>query len=323
MKGNLRKMIIKLMRIAISLGLIIWLFSRFDLSGVWHAFERLPVSLWIAAFCILLIAQILSSLRWWIISKALQFQGAWSTYLGFYFVGMFFNLFLPTGIGGDIFKIHFLSRGISRKFAATLTILGDRFFGLASMVLIGAVFLGVQPGLLPTPFVTGMIVSGSAILLALAGMPLILRALKRIDFSILRAVPSSITQLLKPKTLFPILGLSLCLQALGMGAVALMGRGMEIHVSLAFYFVALPIINIMAMVPITFNGIGVREGAFVYLFGLKGIEPELAMALGLLFFSIQVATGLIGGVAYAFGLHRRSIHEQQTPNCGSKNHAQP
>ena len=87
-----------------------------------------------------------------------------------------------------------------------------------------------------------------------------------------------------------------------MGAVALMGEGMHILVPPAFYFMALPIVNIMTMIPITFNGIGLREGAMVYFLGFKGIAPEPALALGLLFFSIQVTTSLVGGVAYALGL---------------------
>jgi glycosyltransferase 2 family protein len=310
--GSLKKTITKLIRFGISFGLIIWLFSRFDLKGVWLALERLPVSLWIAAFSILLIAQILSSFRWWILAKALQFKGAWSTYLGFYFVGMFFNLFLPTGIGGDVFKVHFLSRGVSKKFSATLTVLGDRFFGLATMVLIGSIVVLIQNGLLPKPFEDGLIISGGVIILTLAGMPFIFKTLRRMSFSILRAVPVSITQLQKPDILLPILGLSFCLQAMGMGAVALMGKGIGIHVSPVFYFAILPIVNIMTMIPITFSGIGIREGAFVYFFGLKGIEPEPALALGLLFFSIQVATSLLGGVAYALGFHRHSIHEPTT-----------
>jgi len=42
-------------------------------------------------------------------------------------------------------------------------------------------------------------------------------------------------------------------------------------------------------------------------FGLKGVGAEPALGLGLLFFSVQVALSLLGGVAYAAGLHRRSI----------------
>lgn len=304
MSKDLRKKFTKLIRIGVSLGLIIWLFSRFDLQGVWHAFEKLPISLWFAAVGILLLAQVLSSARWWILSMALEFKGAWGKYLGYYFVGMFFNLFLPTGVGGDFFKIHFLSRGIGRKIAAALTVLGDRFFGLTAMVLMGAVFVLVQPGLLPKPFVNGMVITGGVIILSLVGMPFILKILMGMDFSILKGIPVSVTRWHQPNTLLPILVLSFCLQAMGMGAVALMGNGMGIDVPAAFYFAILPIVNIMTMIPITFNGIGIREGTLVYLLGLRGIEPEPALALGLLFFSIQVATSLLGGMVYAFGFHR-------------------
>ena len=309
MSENLRKKITKLIRIAISLGLIIWLFSRFDLQGVWHAFERLPFSLWVGACGMLLLAQILSSFRWWIISRALKFEGAFKTYMGYYFVGMFFNLFLPTGVGGDIFKVHFLSRSIGRKLAAILTVLGDRFFGLSAMVLIGGFFVLIHPGLLPKPFDDGLVISGGTVVLILVGMPFIYNMLRRMNLKTLHALPESVLQLHKPSILFPILGLSFCLQALGMGAVALMGEGMHITVPLSFYFMALPIVNIMTMIPVTFNGIGLREGAMVYFLGLKGIAPEPALALGLLFFSIQATTSLVGGVAYALGFHRQPAHE--------------
>jgi len=110
-----------------------------------------------------------------------------------------------------------------------------------------------------------------------------------------------------PKRLLCVLGLSFSLQALGMGAVALLGAGINIHLPLSFYFASLPLIGIITLIPVSFNGIGVREGAFVYFFGLKGIEAEPAFGLGLLFFSVQVGLSLIGGIAYAAGGHRRSI----------------
>ena len=311
MNQGLRRKAKNIIRIGISACLVLWLFSRFDLKSVWDVLEGFSVFIWIAACFISLAAQILSSMRWWILSKALFFKGTWPTYLGFYFVGMFFNLFLPTGVGGDVFKIHFLSREERRRIAAVMAVLGDRFFGLAAMVLIGAVFVFIDPGLLPVAFANGLLIGGAVMLLCFMGMPFIFRIMGKIGPSIFKNDPASVTGLWKPKIVLPVLGLSFCLQAMGMGAVALMGKSMGIGVSPAFYFVALPMVNIMTMIPISFNGIGVREGAMVYFLGLKGIEPEPALALGLLFFSVQVVTSLIGGAAYAMGLHRRSIHGQQ------------
>ena len=92
-----------------------------------------------------------------------------------------------------------------------------------------------------------------------------------------------------------------------MGAVALLGAGIGIKLPLPFYFVSLPLVILITLIPISFNGIGVREGAFIYFFGLKGVGAEPALGLGLLFFSVQVALSLIGGMAYAAGLHRQSI----------------
>ncbi|HIJ58418.1 MAG TPA: flippase-like domain-containing protein, partial [Deltaproteobacteria bacterium] len=282
-------------------------FSRFDLKGVLTYFENLQISIWVIACLMSLVAQVLSSMRWWILSNTFSFPGRWSTYLGFYFVGMFFNLFLPTGIGGDLFKVHFLSREKGRRFLAAFTVVGDRFFGLITMLFMGAAAVKIWPDLLPEPFRDFLYISALIILAALLGLPFFQRVIKGILPGISRHLEGLLILWQRPQRLFAVLGLSFCLQALGMGAVALLGAGIGIKLPLSFYFASLPLVGLITLIPVSFNGIGVREGAFIYFFGLKGVEPEPALGLGLLFFSVQVALSLLGGVAYAAGLHRRSI----------------
>jgi len=296
-----------LIRIGISAGLILWLLFRFDLKGVLIYFENLQIAVWAIAFLMMLFAQVLSSVRWWVLAKTFSFAGGWPIYLGFYYVGMFFNLFLPTGIGGDLFKVHFLSREEGRKFLAAFTVVGDRLFGLIAMLLMGAAAVKLWPDLLPGPFADFLFISSLIILAALAGLPFLQRAIRGISPRVSRHLEGLFLLWQEPKRLLCVLGLSLCLQALGMGAVALLGAGIGIKLPLPFYFATLPLVGIVTLIPISFNGIGVREGAFVYFFGLKGISAEPAFGLGLLFFSVQVALSLLGGVAYAAGLHRRSI----------------
>ena len=307
MTDNTRRKAGNLIRIGISMGLLIWLLCRFDLEGVWGYFEDLRISVWAAAFLMLLLAQVLSSVRWWIMARTVSFQGPWSTYLGFYYVGMFFNLFLPTGIGGDLFKAHFLSREEGRRIMALFTVVGDRFFGLIAMLLLGGAAVTLWSGLLPEPFAGFLTVSSLLILGGLAGLPLLQRAIRHYLPRLSRHLEGLLILWRHPKRLFCVLGLSFSLQILGMGAVALLGGGINIHLPLSFYFASLPLIGIITLIPISFNGIGVREGAFVYFFGLKGIAAEPAFGLGLLFFSVQVGLSLIGGIAYALGVHRRSI----------------
>ncbi len=296
-----------LIRIGISAGLLIWLLFRFDLRGVFTYFEDLKISVWAVAFLMILFAQVLSSIRWWTLANTFSFPGRWPTYLGFYYVGMFFNLFLPTGIGGDLFKVHFLSREEGRRLLAAFTVVGDRLFGLIAMLLMGAAAVKLWPDLLPKPFTDFLFISSLMVLAALAGLPILQRAIRGIWPGVSRHLEGLFLLWRKPKRLLCILGLSFCLQALGMGAVALLGAGIGIKLPLPFYFASLPLVGIITLIPISFNGIGVREGAFVYFFGLKGIAAEPAFGLGLLFFSVQVALSLLGGIAYAAGLHRRSI----------------
>jgi glycosyltransferase 2 family protein len=296
-----------LIRIGISIGLLCWLFWRFDFKGVWDHFEDLRVVVWGTAFLMYLLAQILSSIRWWILANTLSFPGPWPAYLGFYYVGMFFNLFLPTGIGGDLFKAHFLSREEGRRFLALFTVVGDRLFGLIAMLILGGGAVIFQAGLLPEPLNGCLMVSSLLVLIGLAGVPLIQRTVDRLWPRISGRLQGLFILWRQPKRLLCVVGLSFALQGLGMGAVALLGAGINIHLPLAFYFAVLPLVGIITLVPVSFNGIGVREGAFVYFFGLKGIAAEPALGLGLLFFSLQVALSLVGGIAYAAGVHRRSI----------------
>ena len=103
-----------------------------------------------------------------------------------------------------------------------------------------------------------------------------------------------------------ILGLSFILQALGIEAVALLGSGLEIKAPIASILFR-TIVSIAVLIPISLNRIGIREKAFVYLLGLKGIPAAPALCLGLLFFAVLTTIRLLGGAAYVTGFHRACI----------------
>jgi uncharacterized membrane protein YbhN (UPF0104 family) len=299
-----------LTRIGVSGGLLLWLFCRSDLKGIVASFQGLSLSVWVVACFMYLAAQILSSIRWWILADNLAFPGRWRTYLGFYFVGMYFNLFLPTSLGGDVLKVHFLSRGEGRRFLAAYSVVGDRLFGLIAMILLGAAAVQFEPDVLPGHFVMFLSLGGVVILCGLVGLPFLHRVLESLWPRVSQHLTGLLTLWQRPRMMVVALGLSFCLQALGMGAVALLGVGIGIKVPLAFYFASVPLVTLATLIPLSFSGIGVREGAFVYFLGLQGVRPEPALCLGLLFFSVQVATSLLGGLAYALGFHRRPLTPQ-------------
>ena len=78
--------------------------------------------------------------------------------------------------------------------------------------------------------------------------------------------------------------LSLGVQCLCICICILLSRAMNIEVSALVYFVVFPLVTLLTILPVSFNGIGIREGGFVYFLGLYGVLPSYALMLSICFF---------------------------------------
>src|SRR5262245_42522282 len=112
----------KKLKIAVSLGLLSWLAWRTSWHQVGAAFGQLDLGLWLAAVGIYGIAQLLSCIRWRMLSRPLGFDQPLSYFLGYYFIGMFFNLLLPTSVGGDVVRAWYLDDHSGRHLAAFVSV---------------------------------------------------------------------------------------------------------------------------------------------------------------------------------------------------------
>ena len=102
----------------------------------------------------------------------------------------------------------------------------------------------------------------------------------------------------RPAALIPAIILSLILQAALAVCQYLLARGLGLHTTLATFMLCVPIANVFASLPITLNGLGVREAAYVVLFGYAGLARPDTIALGLLWFASTMLGGLTGIFAF-------------------------
>jgi len=93
-----------------SLTLLAVLAWRMDWGQLARAFANLRSGPWLVALALYLLIQAVSSLRWQLLARPLGFGGPWGRYLAYYFIGMFFNLVLPTSVGGDVVRAWYLAR---------------------------------------------------------------------------------------------------------------------------------------------------------------------------------------------------------------------
>ncbi|MDA7994317.1 MAG: flippase-like domain-containing protein, partial [Pirellulales bacterium] len=81
-------------------------------------------------------------------------------------------------------------------------------------------------------------------------------------------------------------------------SVGLMARGVGVALEWITWFSVVPLIALAIVLPISINGVGIREGGMVFLLGQWGVAEEKAVAVGLLWFFATIVTGLFGGVLF-------------------------
>lgn len=289
----------KLVRLAVSALLLTWVGYHTDWSAVGSAFANLGVSYWLLGMGLLVVTQLVSAARWLYFARHMRFDAPLSHLAGFYFIGMYFNLMLPTAVGGDVVRAWYLDSGRGRRLAALGAVLLDRLSGLFVLVAMACVASLLCPDLPPWILWSVWSVAGCGVL-GVALLPLFARY-SPFGRQRLGQLVTLLQTLAKPSLLVGPTLLSLFVQAANVIIVWLIGLALGVPVPFAFYWVLVPMVSLLTMLPISVNGMGVREGAVAVMLAPLGIAHGPALTLALLWFAVYAAVSLLGGVVYLFG----------------------
>ncbi len=302
------------------LGLLAW---RTNWQQVADAFTHLHWGIWLLAVGIYVLTQVVSSLRWQWLAQPLGFRQSLDQFVGFYYIGMFFNLVLPTSVGGDVVRAWYLDGGSGRRMAAFLSVFVERLSGLMVLLVIACVAAAVCPLSLPAwvPWsVWGLTACG---LLAALALPVIARVpwpggrFPRLHSRLVR-FSAQLTAVLRlywqnPGVLASTTFLSAVVQAANVLVVWLVGRAIDAPVPASFYWILVPLVAILTLVPISVNGMGVREGATVVLLAPLGVGSGTAISLAFLWFLTYTVVSLTGVGPYLYGRHSRPPADETEP----------
>jgi uncharacterized protein (TIRG00374 family) len=254
--------------------------------------------------------------RWQQLARPLGFGVPLRRYVGLYFVGMFFNLVLPTSIGGDAVRAISLNAGSGRRMTAFLSVLLDRLSGLLVLLALACVAAVACPMPLPlwVQLAVGTAAGGAAVSLAL--LPASTRLLARLDvagtgrwqkpLAKIRHLAESLRGALivyrqYPRLLVTSTALSVLIQAAGVVTVALLGQAVGAPAPIAVYGVAVPMVALLTLLPVSLNGMGVREAGMILFLQPARVDPAMAVTVAFLWFSVQTAAGLVGAGVYLLG----------------------
>lgn len=261
--------------------------------------------IWIAlAILMFWVAQLVSSLRCAYIARTLGGTLDFSTSLRAHFAGLWFNQVLPTSLGGDAIKIMMLKKALGVGIALRSAIL-DRLSGLMFLMLTialalplyGKVFIN-EPNL-TVMLGTFAIMSISIIILCAWGAIYVQRS---------RFLPP---MLLKMAQIFLDIGrfrinrqmweqlwTSAIVHFNGIATYALLGLALGVRVDFVTFLLIVPLVFLIALLPISFAGWGVREAGAVWLFGIVGISRENSLALSISFGLLLIIASLPGLIIF-------------------------
>lgn len=200
--------------------------------------------------------------------------------LKLYLIGMFYNLFLPGGIGGDGYKVYLLNKQFKTPVKKLVqSALLDRLGGLVAIVfLLFGLFLlvEIQIDFLETEVWNGMMIAG--LILTIPGFWLIQKFLFS-DF-----LPS----------FWSANAWSMAGQLSQLVCAWLILRSLGITENILAYQLVFLLSSIVAVLPLTIGGVGARELVFVYAHTYAGIAETAAVAFSLIFFLISAGVSLAG-----------------------------
>jgi len=308
-----------ILQLLLSLALLAWLVNRAGLDSIISTLADIDWRWYLFAFLLFLSNLLLRSYRWYLLLNALDDHPSFRQLVYLYLLGFFFNNFIPSGFGGDVVKVLSLRQEHGRGAEALSSVIMDRLTGLIGSSLIALITLTwnhFQPwlGQATNDLTLPSALTASIAMISL-GVPLGFMLVRwtdpigwlasRVPFLRRLIVHAKLQRLLETIHRYPLPTLLRALLTSIPFTLSLIvtqysiARALSVDVPFHLFPLFVPIISIINLLPLSFNGLGMREGVYQFLFVPMGISSASAIAMSLAFYFLRVGTGLLGGLLLA------------------------
>jgi len=305
-------------KLAVSFILLYYLIETYELSAFYESLTNLNGYWVIIALGCMMLSNLIGTFQWNLILKQLDIHLPLRRTAAFYFTGLFFNNFLLSFIGGDVVRYYDIRKTSGKNSVAISTVLFDRFVGtiiLASLALLGSLYMLYKRDSSDARiiFLGILLIFGilSFALLFLFNKPFAKRfesfgmlVTPNKTHDLLREIYNSLHYFRDHKLfLGALVFIGIFLQSARIYAHYSLAQSIDVSISIGYFFIFIPIITFMISLPISFGGIGVREGSASVLFQFAAVAGEDAAIFEGLAYIVAIICSLPGGIAFVFRKH--------------------
>ena len=301
-------------RLAVAAGLTGYILWKSDPSAVAVAVAGADWRPIVASVLLVLVDRSLMAYRWVVLLYTIDpdRRPPLGAAMRIFFVSTFVGTFLPASIGGDAVRAYSLAKLNVPGGDAVASVFMDRMLGVASILVMALLGLTLTRDLASNRTIVAALVStamvcGATLLVifnqraAAAAAAIIARmpaAVEKAGRQILESVRKYASY---HSQLVTVLLCSVAVQVLRILQAYYLGRGLGLEAPLSTYFAFIPLILLVVLLPVTVNGIGTSQAAFVWFFARAGVTAAPAFALSVLFVALGIVGNLPGAALYAFG----------------------
>jgi len=312
----MKKSALTALKILVSVGILVYLFTRVvHIGDLWTNLKEAKLSYFLAAVAVYTGVQTLSAFRWYLLLKPVNITTSFARIFALFYLGMYFNFFLPSSIGGDFFKVYYLNKETGRLSASTASVFVDRDIGMGGLLVVALVAAAwggtrVPPG-------DGVLLAPIFALIGLAFVAANFALFYRPTYKVLhrllrmfrmRRADEKVESLFESVNSYRgkwrlaavalLISLGVQVGCVIVNMLAAQAIGLQTKNGWVDYLVFIPAIGLIGMIPLSVNGAGWREASYILLFTSVGAEAHQAATLSLLWLGVMVVTSLPGGLIY-------------------------
>ena len=304
----MKRLLFLLAKLAVSFGLMYLLYRKMPLSDIEAIMLSVDLRFLPYVFVILLANTFLSAWKWHILLKSDGVEISLLTLTGSYLIGSFLNMFLPSNIGGDSYRIIDIMKRSKDTMRSATSVFADRlsgFFALVTLSLISSIFVVLKTKdmfffYLPLAIFFLLI----CLIWSLYNQNVIRKIVKMVGLQRFEILTGNIEKIflsfshygLRCNTVVKVMAISFSFQSLVIVIVFLLAKSLGVSISFFYFSAFVPLITLMEAIPVSIYGIGVRDIGYVFFFGSVGMGDLQTRSLAVLFFMMAIVYSLFGGI---------------------------
>jgi uncharacterized protein (TIRG00374 family) len=316
----------KLLKFFVRAGITLLIFTFLLRSFSWSTFAKtlahvhhiaLLMGLAVGMLCV-----VFSAYSWQSLLKAERIHLDLAKLINLYFIGMAFSHFLPTSMGGDAVKAFYVGREFNNTAGATSAVVLSRVVGFVGMLLIAIPSLLIWSAYFTHEVLVGFLLFSLIVIIAIAGAIILSICLPRLSAAIQkskRRIHPLLTTTLeiscalgytirRPRALIIAIVFAMLFWVASILNYYGYASALGMDAPLYGYVIAVSFSSLVAALPISINGFGVRESAFVYVFSMLHVSPATSLLLAFLMDAQVLFFGILGGCMYlTMNTHKKRL----------------